>query len=89
MSYEWEIKPSCQEDIKKFCKKNHILEKVISNKIKEIIENPQHYKPLRYGLAGERRVHILKSFVLIFEINEEERLVTFILFAHHDDAYRR
>jgi mRNA-degrading endonuclease RelE of RelBE toxin-antitoxin system len=57
--------------------------------MKEILENPEHYKPLRHDLAGERRVHILKSFVLKFEIDEENKTVTFLFFGHHDEAYRR
>ena len=89
MIYEIEIKPSCQDNIKKHCKKNSILEKAIKNKIEEIIENPQHYKPLKYGLAGERRVHILKNFVLKFEIDETRKIIVFIFFGHHDEAYKR
>jgi mRNA-degrading endonuclease RelE of RelBE toxin-antitoxin system len=55
----------------------------------EIILNPQHYKPLKYDLAGERRVHIMKSFVLKFEIDEAAKTVKFIFFGHHDEAYKR
>lgn len=84
-----EIKPSCQESIEKLCKKNPVLREALENKMNEIIQNPQHYKPLRYGLAGERRVHIMKSFVLKFEIDESTKTVEFIAFDHHDDAYRR
>ncbi|MFA4957108.1 MAG: type II toxin-antitoxin system RelE/ParE family toxin [Candidatus Methanoperedens sp.] len=86
--YGLEIKPSCRNEIVKACKKNPVLKKAIENKINEILLNPAHYKPLRYDLAGERRVHILKSFVLVFEIDDNERNVTFLRFRHHDDAYR-
>jgi len=64
MKYGIEIKYSCKESIKKLCKRNPILDKAINNKIEQILENPQHFKPLKYGLAGEKRVHIMKSFVL-------------------------
>lgn len=50
-------------------------------KIEDITENPHHYKPLRYDLKGRRRVHIEKSFVLTFRIDEKERTVTFWTFA--------
>ena len=89
MTYNIEINPKCKEEIHKLCKKNPVLEKSLKNKMEEILENPQHYKPLRHDLAGERRVHIMKSFVLKYEINEETKTVTFIFFGHHDDAYRR
>jgi YafQ family addiction module toxin component len=88
MNYQLEIKPSCKEAIKKLCKKNKLLETILQKKIKEILENPQHYKPLRYDLAGERRVHIMKSFVLKFEINETNQIITLIFFGHHDEAYK-
>ena len=55
----------------------------------EILKNPTHYKPLKYDLKGERRVHILKSFVLKFEVDKIKRVVTFLAFKHHDDAYQR
>ena len=87
--YNLEIKPSCQRDIEKLCKKNPVLRKALENKMNEILENPQHYKPLKYDLAGEKRVHIMKSFVLKFEIDENTKTVIFIFFGHHDEAYRR
>lgn len=89
MRYNIEIKPSCKENIKKLCKKNPVLEKAIKNKIEQILDNPQRFKPLRHGLAGERRVHIMKSFVLKYKIDENTKTVTFLLFDHHDEAYRR
>jgi len=87
--YNLEIKPSCQKDIEKLCKKNPVLREAVKNKMNEILKNPQHYKPLKYDLAGERRVHIMKSFVLKFEIDENTKTVIFIFFGHHDEAYRR
>ncbi len=84
-----EIKHSCQHSIEKLCKKNPVLKEALQKKMQEILQNPSHYKPLRYDLAGERRVHILKSFVLIYEIDEERKIVVFIFFGHHDEAYVR
>ena len=89
MGYILEIKPSCQQQIDKSCKRNLLLRKVLERKIAEILVNPEHYKPLRYNLAGERRVHILKSFVLVFEIDHNKRIVALLRFRHHDEAYRR
>lgn len=87
--YNLEIKPSCQRDIEKLCKKNPVLREALEKKMNEILENPQHYKPLKYDLAGEKRVHIMKSFVLKFEVDETNKTVTFIFFGHHDEAFRR
>jgi len=87
--YNIEIKPSCLRDIKKLCKKNLILKNILEKKMNEIVLDPNHYKPMKYDLAGERRVHIMKSFVLKFEIHEATKSIEFIFFGHHDEAYRR
>jgi len=89
MAYLLDIHPKCQDEINRSCKKNSVLEEAIKKKIYEILENPYHYKPLQYGLARERRVHIMKSFILKFEIDEAEKTVRFIFFGHHDEAYKR
>jgi len=84
-----EVMPSCQRTIDKACKKNPIMREALRKKMEEIILNPARYKPLRHELRSERRVHVLKSFVLKFKIDERRKLVTFLAFEHHDDAYRR
>ncbi len=89
MTYIMEVVPSCERSIEKACKKNPVLRDALRKKITEVLGNPSHYKPLRHDLAGERRVHILKSFVLKFEIDEGRKIVNFLAFEHHDEAYRR
>lgn len=83
------VSETCERSIKKLCKKNPVLKEILEKKMNEILMNPQHYKPLRYDFSGEKRVHIMKSFVLKFEINESARTVRFIFFGHHDEAYKR
>jgi YafQ family addiction module toxin component len=87
MDYRLEIKPSCQKSITKACHKNLPLRRALEKKIRAIQENPEQYKPLRKDLAGQRRVHILKSFVLRYEISSD--VVTLLSFSHHDEAYER
>lgn len=87
--YNYEIKPELQRILNKLFKKDRKMYEVVMNKIEEIIQNPQHYKPLKHELAGERRVHIMKSFVLKFEVDESKKIVAFIVFSHHDEAYKR
>lgn len=89
MPYKFEIKPKLEKKLKKVEKKDPVMFKAARDKIKEIIENPQHYKPLRYDLKGLRRVHLEKSFVLVFEIDEEEKMVRFLDLEHHDEIYRK
>lgn len=82
-----DITPSCEKSIKKACKKNLVLRKILHKKMQEIVSNPLHYKPLKHSLSGERRVHILKSFILRFKVNKDNNTVTFLDFSHHDNAY--
>ena len=89
ISYTPEIRPSCKKDMQKTGKKNPVLQKVLEAKMQEVLQQPHHYKPLQHDLAGIRRVHILKSFVLTYAIHEEKKTVEFIAFSHHDDAYKR
>jgi len=87
--YNFEIIPTLQKDLNRLFKRDKKTYEAVMKKIEEIIENPQHYKPLKYDFAGERRVHIMKNFVLKFEIIEQTQTVRFIFFGHHDDAYKR
>ena len=87
--YNLDIHPKCKEEINKECKKNPVLKNALEKKMKKVLEDPHHYKPLKYDLAGERRVHIMKNFVLRFEIEEATKTVRFIFFGHHDEAYKR
>jgi YafQ family addiction module toxin component len=71
--------------IRKACSKNRELENALQKKIAFILENPEHSKPLKNELAGQRRVHILKSFVLIYTVQKDTVYV--VDFDHHDNVY--
>ncbi|MFZ3077845.1 MAG: type II toxin-antitoxin system mRNA interferase toxin, RelE/StbE family [Candidatus Aenigmatarchaeota archaeon] len=88
MAYSFEIKPELAEKLKKIKKKNLLLFQRVQKKIAEVIENPNHYKPLKYDMKSIRRIH-LDPFVLIFSINENEKLVEFLEIDHHDKIYKR
>lgn len=75
--------------LEKLQKRNKVLFDVIIDKIRGIKENPEHYKPLRHDMKGLRRVHIMKSFVLIFRIDYASNKIIFEDFDHHDEIYRR
>lgn len=53
----------------------------------EIIENPFRYKRLHKAKKGLFRVHIDRSFVLVFLIDEINKSVLFLDFDHHDKIY--
>ena len=61
---------------------------LIDRKVQEILDDPCRFKPLRTPLQNRRRVHVGGSFVLIYEINEEEKTVTLLDFDHHENIYK-
>lgn len=71
----------------KLSRKNSKQMKIITNKIEEIITNPERYKNLRKPLQHLKRVHIDKHFVLTFSINK--KTVNLEDYDHHDNIYRR
>ena len=87
--YNLEIKPTADKIFKKLAKKNKKQLIMIYKKIQEIRSKPKHeYKHLRPPLQNFLRVHINSHFVLIFNINHTEEVLTIYYFGHHDEAYR-
>ena len=77
----------CQKQIKKLTSKNKELEHALREKIRQILENPYHFKPLGKVMAGMRRVHVLKCFVLTYDIDEAKNAVILKRFTCHDEVY--
>ena len=48
----------------------------------------EHYKNLRFPQQNQKRVHIDKSFVLIFSYNKQKKFILFLDFDHHDNIYK-
>ena len=87
--YRYSIEKRLKAKLKRMQKKNKKLYDAVMKSVEEIIKNPRHYKPLRYDMKGLRRVHLEKSFILIFEIDEEAKIVRFLDLGHHDEIYRK
>ncbi len=87
--HEFSIENKLKTKLKKLFKKDKILYEVVINKIKEIINNSdlKHYKNLRNPLQKYKRVHIKKSFVLLFEVNNN--MIKFYTLEHHDKIYKK
>lgn len=85
MTFELQISESVDKIFSKLSKKNKKQLEIIHKKILEIIENPEHYKPLRGDLHGARRVHIDKHFVLIYEF--KDNIIRILDYDHHDKIY--
>ncbi len=85
-NYQPEVRPQLQRIFRKLAKKNPQLNIAIQEKMEEIVQNPQHYKPLGNVMKGKYRVHF-GSFVLVFSIDEARKIVIFEDFDHHDKIY--
>ena len=85
--YDYEFRKSLEKDLSKLAKRNSKQLLIIEKKIKEIVLNPHHYKNLRNPLQNLKRVHIDRSFVLVFSVDESKKLVIFEDYDHHDNIY--
>lgn len=86
--YSFEIREHLDRVFGRMSRKNPEQLKIIYRKIEEILENPQHYKNLRKPLQHLKRVHVGKSFVLLFSVDENLKKVVFEELEHHDKIYQ-
>jgi len=87
MTYSLEIEEHTDREFRKLAKKDKVQLEIINKKVQEILENPYHFKPLRAEMHGTRGVHISKSFVLVYEIDEKRKAVRILDYDHHDKVY--
>lgn len=83
-----ELRESIESKFKKISKKDKKQMIIIEKKISQILSNPYMFKPLKAPLNNLRRVHVMKSFVLIYSINEKEKSIIIEAYEHHDKAYK-
>lgn len=90
MAFSFSLSDELKASIRILAKKDRKTAEIINKKIRQIIESGEisinHY--LKYGLKEYKRVHIAKSFVLIFKVFLNENYILFDRFGHHDDIYR-
>jgi YafQ family addiction module toxin component len=84
--YKVKVRKEAERVLKKLAKKDKISSIYISKKIKEIQDNPYHFKPLKKPLQSYRRVHI-GNFVLVYSIEENTKTVIIERYKHHDQVY--
>ena len=83
-----ETPDSFRKALRKLTAKNPEFRKAFENKLLQILDDPHRFKPLGNQLHGFRRVHLMRSFVLIYEILESQNTVKLVKIEHHDDAYK-
>lgn len=72
---------------RKMAKKDHRQLLIIRKKLVQILDNPYGFKPLSAPMQGVRAVHIDKSFVLTYSIDEPKKIVIVEDYDHHDNIY--
>lgn len=87
MTWPLEVSPEFRRDYRKRCAKDAASKDAVDKKVAQVRENPLHYKPLRKPLQGLRRVHVMGSFVIVFEPVKKRHVVRLLRLAHHDEAY--
>ena len=85
--YQLAIKEGLDKKFKKLQQKNKELLRLSNRKVQDILVDPHRFKPLRKPLQNKRRVHVGGVFVLVYEVDEGEKLVTLLDFDHHDNIY--
>lgn len=88
LTYSIETRKHVENTLEKIAKKDPIQEKAFKNKIRQILENPYRFKPLRKPMQGKRRVHVYGPFVLVYSVNENKKTVIIEDYDHHDKIYR-
>jgi len=80
--------PKIDTIFKKLSKKNPKQLEAITKKLEETVQNPHRFKPLSNIMKGVRRVHF-GSFVLVYSIDEKNKVVKLEDYDHHDNIYRK
>jgi YafQ family addiction module toxin component len=86
--YSLAIRPELDKKLERLAKKNRKQFEIIMKKVDEIVQNPYRYKNLHAPLQHWKRVHMDKSFVLTFSIDEKTKTIILEDYEHHDNIYK-
>ena len=93
MPFKYDFSDELQETMEKLFKKDRKTYETIMKKAEEVASRDERtidsYKNLAYSLKEFKRVHISKSFVLLFKVFKKEKFILFDRFDHHDNIYKR
>ncbi|MFH1224988.1 MAG: type II toxin-antitoxin system RelE/ParE family toxin [Candidatus Diapherotrites archaeon] len=88
MPYSLETRGHVERIFEKIAKKDPVQEEAVKKKIRQILEDPHRFKPLRKPMQGKRRVHAFGPFVLVYSVLEKEKKVIIEDYDHHDNIYK-
>jgi len=93
LPFKYDFSDELEETLSKLFKKDRKRCETLLKKIEEISLRDEttieYYKNLMYDLKEYKRVHIDKSFVLLFKVFKKEKFILFDKFKHHDEIYKR
>lgn len=89
--HKFDIEKKLHKVLQKLYKKDIKKYEILWKKIDEIVnfESLEHYKNLRAPLNNFKRVHVGKSFVLVFKYDKTNDKIIFYDFEHHDNIYKK
>ena len=85
--YTLEKRENIDKIFSKLAKRNPKQMHIIYKKLKQVLEDPQRFKPLRSDMKNYREVHIDKHFVLIYSVDEVRRVVILEDYDHHENIF--
>ncbi len=87
LAYALKVKPHLDKLFRKIGRRDPQQLNAIQKKISQIVEDPNRFKPLSGAMKNKRRVHVYSSFVMVYEIHENEKIVELWDYDHHDNIY--
>ncbi|MAH03881.1 addiction module toxin RelE [Candidatus Pacearchaeota archaeon] len=89
--HKFEVEEKLHKVLKKLFKKDKKRYEIVWKKITEVVNNSniEHYKNLRFPMNNFKRVHIDKSFILIFNHDKIHNKIKFYDLDHHDNIYNK
>ena len=92
MAFKYDFSDQLEQTLAKLAKKDKKTYEMLLKKIEDIAGPDEflieHYKNLKHNLSDYKRVHIAKSFVLLFKVYKKEKFILFDRFDHHDNIYQ-
>lgn len=91
--FTFDLSDELRITLAKLSKKDRFRAAIVYKKIEQIVSCDEktidHYKNLRHDLSDFKRVHIDKSFVLLFKVSKKDGHIIFTKLDHHDNIYKR
>lgn len=89
--YKFDRSEKLKKILKKLFKKDKARYEATMKKIDEVLKiyTPDRYKNLSRDMKAFKRVHIDSHFVLIFKVDENNKVIKFEDLQHHDVIYGR